>query len=92
MVKATKEAVAENCEETKTDLLVCLEESWQRRDNKSLNGFVSVTSFDTAVIGRGKGGNMSPVGIMSPQYIWSYSARNLVGIDGNTVLSSCLGR
>lgn len=50
MVKATKEAVAENCEETKTDLSVCLDGSWQRRGHKSLNGYVSVTSFDTGKV------------------------------------------
>lgn len=50
MVKATKEAVAENIDEVKTDLSVCLGGSWQRRGHRSLNGFVSVTSFDTGKV------------------------------------------
>lgn len=48
MLRATQEAVEENngC----TDLAVAVDGSWQRRGFKSLNGLVSVTSFDTGKV------------------------------------------
>lgn len=48
MKKATQEAVQED--DGCTDLAVAIDGSWQRRGFKSLNGIVSVTSFDTAKI------------------------------------------
>lgn len=48
MLKATQEAVAEN--NGFTDLAVAIDGSCQRRGFKSLNGLVSVTSFDTGKI------------------------------------------
>lgn len=52
MKDATMEAVSVNIEESGpiTDLAVCLDGSWQKRGHSSLNGFVSVTSFDTGKV------------------------------------------
>lgn len=53
MKRATEDAVNENSystDECKIDLAVCLDGSWQRRGNTSLNGFVSVTSFDSGKV------------------------------------------
>lgn len=48
MLRATMEAVQVN--EGCTDLAVAIDGSWQRRGFKSLNGLVSVTSFDTGKV------------------------------------------
>ena len=48
MLKATQEAIIENG--NSNDLAVALDGSWQRRGHTSLNGFVSVTSFDTGKV------------------------------------------
>lgn len=76
MKLATQDAVRENSSDCKTDLAICLVGSWQRRGHTSLNGFVSVISFDT--------GKVLDVAVMS-----KYCQTCVVSKDKNIPVHDC---